>query len=190
MMNITYTSNSLVVVATTHNPSVISESFLLKSGIIETADELSLENMIISPQFSFIEFKDGVNLQIDFGRLAISSPMSHRPYELGQKYCAALKHINGSAVGINFDLEVTDYDFESWFQKYNLDESVLCLELKFKLDNCIVAVKRMSTMLCSLNFNFHYDLDANESLGDLKLDLVQEWRKNKDIVDVFINKTF
>lgn len=182
-------SNSFVVIANTHNPSVLSESFLLKSGIISDLQEIKQDSLIITPQFSQIILLNDDTIQLDSGRLNIVSKFSDRPYIMGQKYCKSLEHVKGSAIGVNFEVQLTDYDFDEWFKINKNDADIKCVEKKFRYLNCNITIKHLSTNTVSLNFNFHYDLD-NSVLGDIELDFKSEWNQNQNKIDLFIEKVF
>ena len=182
-------TNSLVIVGNIHNPSVIGEKFLIDSEILKDIDELKKDSILITPQFSQIVFEDETSIQIDQSRLAISSVHSNRPYVIGKKYCESFKYVTGTAIGINFDIELTGYDFDKWFKKIEPNGEFKCFESKLRYENCNITIKRANDQnVAQLNFNFHYDI--NGEIGDLDIDFEEEWKNNYAYVQKLISKIF
>jgi hypothetical protein len=182
-------SNSLVIVANVHNPSVIGAKFLIESKILKDINELKKDSVLITPQFSQIVLKDDTSIQIDQGRLAINSTFSNRPYVIGKKYCESFKYVSGSAIGINFDVELSEYNLDEWFEEKEPSKDFKCYEIKFKFDNCNITVKRSAEQnTAQLNFNFHYDIKGE--IGDLDLDFEKEWEANSASIKEMVSKIF
>lgn len=185
-MKIQIKSNSLVILANAHNASILTDSFLLNSGIIVNLEELNREQLIITSQYSQVVLNDETNIVVDSNRFAVTAKNSQRPYIIGQKYCNSLKYINAQAIGINFDIEVSDFNFEDWFNSLLKFPNSKCSEVKYKIENCNITFKYSSTQTALINFNFHYDIEQSELLGDIKIDFTKEWELNNSKVNTIL----
>ena len=189
-MQIVIINNSLVILAEAHNPSLISDHFLLTSKIIDNPDIINRENSVITPVFVQISFKDSTSITLDPGRLAITARYGESPFLRGQNYCKSLPFIKGKAIGINFVVNVEEVDSNAWFSHHDNIEEAKCLELKYKFHHGNVTVGKINDTSVKLEFNFHYDLDKATTLGEVNLDFVKEWKKNYKLLNTFLNKSF
>lgn len=172
-----------------HNPSLISDSFLLKTKIIEDLSELKREGYIITPAVSQILFADGSQLTLDQNRLTVTSPLGQSPFVRGQRYCAELPYVKATAIGINFAVNLKEFDFEKWFERLKITAGSTCLEVKVLYQsNCFITLTYTGPHTAKAVFNFHYD--HKNVLGELKLDFVHEWEKNHNSVKQFIQSAF
>jgi hypothetical protein len=186
-VNISFLSNTLVVLADSHNPSILRESFLVKSKMIRSVGEIKQDSQFLTPAISQVQLTDGCQITLDQSRLVITSQLGPYPYAKGNSYCAELKYINGTAIGINFDVTINEYNVKKWFAQFDKGDAG-CIEIKLKLENCNVVVTMVDENSAKLLFNFHYD--TRHPLGDLKIDLEKEWEKNHVIAKEFLSKTF
>lgn len=147
-----------------------------------------MSSMVLTPAFSQVAFKDSSTIGIDLNRLVIASPQGPGPFIKGQRYCDALKYIKGTAVGINFDAMVMEFDSKRWFEKYAMKE-LACIELKFKLKDCTIQVLQGDNSI-RITFNYHYNLAPYTLLGDIKIDFVREWEHNLAEAHRVINELF
>lgn len=184
-----FKNNSLVILAKEHSPSILTDSFLIKSGICEDLINLKADQNILTSHFSQIVFENGLTIILDPNRFAVTSDLSDEPFVIGQKYCKAVNLLVGYAVGINFDVEIGEYDVQGWFHKLSKNGNE-CVEIKYKSGNCNITLKRINNTSALVNFNFHYDLIETETLGDIKLNFVEEWTKNNVIVNTFLDSNF
>lgn len=172
-----------------HNPSLISDSFLLDTGIIKDLKDLKREGYIITPAVSQILFTDGTQLTLDQTRLTVTSALGSTPFEKGQSYCRHLPFIKATGIGINFDVNVQDFDFKKWFGKFQVSSDSTCVEIKIRYrTNGNITLTYTGENRGKAMFNFHYD--HNNVLANLKLDFVDEWKKNYEAVKVFLASTF
>lgn len=178
-----------MIIAEAHNPTVISDYFLLKSNIIDDVEQIKKENSILTPAFSQINLKDGSSITVDPGRMAITAPYGKTAFTQGQNYCKSLPYIKGKAVGINFVVNVTDISAKEWFEAHNIDD-MMCTELKYSFSNCKLTIVLVNDTSAQLGYNFHYELNDIGSLGEIKLDFENEWQKDKEILDKDLTKLF
>lgn len=131
-------------------------------------------------------FTDGSQFSLDQNRLIVTSSLGPSPYEKGQKYCKKLPYIKATGIGINFDVVIQDFDFQTWFGKHKVSADAVCLEIKVRYQSrCNITLTFVDKNTAKALFNFHYD--HNKVLGELKLDLVDEWRKNHELVKTFLD---
>jgi hypothetical protein len=187
--------NSCVIVAKSHNPSLISTDFLQRLGIIKSFEEIDLQNLIISPFLSQVVFKNQYILNIDFERLKIEGVFGDFPYVTGNKYLQELPHIKCAAIGINFNVDLKDYDFNKWFSQFATDKSLILKSIKYQINNetnvCNLDINFIDNINCRMNLNFHYKF--NEKIfKDVKesMDLKVEYEKNLSFIDDYIQKIF
>lgn len=186
-----FISNSLVIIANDHNPTLISDSFLIKSKIIEKPEEIDRNSVVLTPVFARLTIIDKADIELDPKRLAITSrSLSKHPFLIGQKYCKALEYIKGKAIGINFDLSISNYNFLDWFNQRNAFDKAKCVEAKYSYKNCNATVIYKNEDNAIVKFNFHYSLKPNSMLSEIKLDFKEEWKNNQSILNQFVLNTF
>lgn len=105
MFDLTPTTNSIVILAVSHNPTLVSESFFKDSKIIVNFDDVDRSSMFITPLASQVRLKDGTSLMLDNSKLNIISNIESKdaPFLMAKNYCSALPYIKCRAVGINFE---------------------------------------------------------------------------------------
>lgn len=189
-MNKEFKSNSLVIIANSHNPSLFSDYFLLTSGIIDDENQIKKGSFVLTPAFSQVNLVNDININLDPNKLEITSPIGKEPFKIGEKYCKSLNFIKGVAIGINFDLLLSDFDFDDWFAKMNLFKDSRCVEAKYLYKNSNVSISLMKNGNALAKFNFHYQLPKDLALGEVKLNFLDEWKKNQSILNDFITFSF
>jgi len=178
-MKIVTKNYSFVIIGNSHNPTVISDSFLLKSGIVSDLSEIDRNNFLITPGFCQVLFlKNNTSFIVEPNSLKISSSDSRIPFEMGYKYCSSLGYIKSMAVGINFDILVEDYDFIKWFIPLTLSEYRECVT-----NSIVFSFKSSQTSKSNVNvtkiddskaiFRFNYHTDTKDViLSELNSDFV------------------
>ncbi len=181
-------SNSLIILARSHNPTLVSDHFLLSSGIISDVKEINPNNKIITPAITQIQLLSGTQITLDQDRLNITSPEGKEPYTLGEKYCKSLSFIRATAIGINYDIVITDFDFKKWFDRVRVSDLTpnqfkFARSFKNKIAN--ITVSRDTDISANFQFNFHYPVE-DKTLGQLGMKFVYEWEENKKYLDMII----
>ena len=197
-LQITLQSSNLVILADSHNPSLLTDSFLMKSEIIGENDEIDRDSYVLTPALTNVVLKkdnDLVNITLDPGMLKISGAgSSTAPFQVGKLYCRNLPHIVGKAFGINLDFLVKGLNANKWFDSKNhihfKDSRLTQLIYQFLIDKGIanVTIANHDSNSISVKFNFHYDLNK-QVLGDLN-DFVSLRNSNQNTASEFLNKTF
>lgn len=182
----------IVVLGNTHNPTVISETFFIKSGIISSEDELDRNKLIITPALCQATIKGKTNVIVEPSSLNINSTEFETPYKIAAKYCENLKFIKSIAIGINFDIQVVEYDFDKLFEKANFSDYNNCTTraLSFVYDaadnvKCNVTLTKKDSETGIFRFNFHQDT-KNILLGDLNIDFLSNAEKYLKQTEEFI----
>lgn len=175
-MKITHNIYSIVIRGNSHNPTVISDMFLLKTGIISDESEIDRNKLIVTPALFQANLKGNTNLMVETNSLNISSQDFNSPYDIAKKYCDNLKFIKSTAIGINFDITVAEYDFDSYFNKYNNisynNSTVVSVVHNFDADSNTIAnvtIHKQSESKSLFRFNFHRNTPSI-LLGDLNVD--------------------
>ena len=73
-MKQTIINNSVVILASSHNPTLISDVFLIESGMISDIKEIVPQNKFITPGYTQLTFTSGVNFTLEPNRLVILKP--------------------------------------------------------------------------------------------------------------------
>lgn len=108
MTELVLKTNSIVILASSHNPTLVSETFFKKTGIIENFDDVDKTSLFITPLGSQIRLKDGTVFMLDNNKLNIVSQVitsKDTPFMMAKNYCMALPYIKCRAIGINFEYE-------------------------------------------------------------------------------------
>jgi len=188
-------NNSVVVVAASHNPSVVSKAFLGKAGIVKELTEIDEKSLIITPAVSQILFKNGTSLQLDPDRLTLTSLNEiDQAAELADNYCKTLPFIRGTAIGINFVYTVVDFDFAGWFggMKVNYNGAHLySVDIKFPAEDitCNLKVLMNAANQGTLTFNFHRDL-SGVGIGDIPFRIIEKKKTYQKIALDVLDKLF
>lgn len=177
-MNITINKYSLVIRGNIHNPTVISETFFLKSGIVSDVEEIDRAKLIITPALCQVIFRNNIQFIVEPNTLNISGPDPKIAFEIGNKYCSNLGYIKSIAVGLNFEFEVENFDFENWFLPFNISDYKKCevkaVDFTFSANSTTVAnvtVIKKSISNALIRFNYHTDT-KNTILSELNIDFV------------------
>lgn len=177
-MKITIANYSLVIIGNSHNPTVISDAFFLKSGIVSDINEIDKNSLLITPGFCRATLKKNTYFIVEPNSLKISSSESKIPYEIGNKYCSSLGYIKSIAVGINFDIIVEEFDFDHWFKPLSLTDYRDCVTNSIvfsfnasKSTKSNVTISRLDQKKALLKFNFHIET-SEVILSNLNMDFV------------------
>ena len=170
---------SLVIIANQHNPTVLSDSFLINQKIVDSGDEIISGSFILTPAFARVSFTNEIKLTLIPERLIIeSNTILNNIYEKGNLYSKALPHIKCSAIGMNITYRVESETkvFDSIKKISDAEVSSVAYKLPYK-DN--------ETTSCNVNIlknidnstivDFNYDYKFNEiPLKDIGIDFVVE----------------
>lgn len=98
---------SIVVLAESHNPSILHPSFLSSQSIVPASWSVT-EHPICTPAFAAVKYTSGVHFLVETSKLQVidtSPPEDLATSEVASiacKYLGALPHVPFKAVGINF----------------------------------------------------------------------------------------
>jgi len=121
---------SVVVVAESHNPSILHPSFLTSQKIVPPEWDLA-EPPICTPPFSVIKYRNGIVFSVEQNKFQIlQSPVTDdwretRIHKLAKKYIKKLPHVRYTAVGLNTAVALP-HQRAGWF----------LAERFFKIDKC------------------------------------------------------
>lgn len=190
-MNINPKSSSLVIIADVHNPTLLFGDFFINSGIIKNDNEIIKENLILTPAFGQVKFKDNDLLIIDPNRLMIQGNLyTVSPFLKGQSYCDALKFIKCVAIGINFDFEIENLDIIKQFNVYSINnyffESIKYKKIINERD-CNIEIINLKFEKINIKFNFDYKFPKDISLSQIGINLKNEAIANYNKINNIIN---
>lgn len=194
-MQINQESNSVVIVAASHNPSVISNAFLTETKLIPDFAAIDERKLLITPALSQIVFNNQTTLQLDPERLSITTiGDSDYAAQLGDQYCKTLPYIKGTAIGINSTVNIKDFDFANWFTKMKSIDfrggTFFSIDIQFKVDDsiCFTKVSMTAHDKGTVTFNYHQDL-IGVTLGKIN-SIVTLKAKYATISDEFLKYIF
>jgi len=191
----TIISNSCVIVAKSHNPTLLSSDFLIRIGIVKSIDEVDLSSLIITPPLSQVLLTNGYILSIDLDRFKVEGKEGIFPFLCGNYYLKALPHIKCRAIGLNFRFELTEYNFQKWFDRFIIDNLLAPQSVNYQIRNetyvCNIDIIKQKKESCRINFNFHYEFDETifETIISI-LNMEDERISNLSMIDDIINKLF
>lgn len=94
---------SVVLVATSNNPSILNPDFLAQNGITNKDWRLQ-DNPVATPLFSQVVYEGGLTVRADPERVMFAQDVSEEPFispMMAERYVRAVPHVPYRAVGIN-----------------------------------------------------------------------------------------
>lgn len=140
---------SCVILANSHNPTIINHDWLIKHDFIPSDLVLEVEP-IITPPYTRLQYQNGFLITLEQNKLVVSlfknieAECKILPAFI-KKYMELLSHIPYIALGNNFKYITDDTDPFKW------------IESKLRLDQ----IPKTSGRLTASNFSLTYDLDNN-----------------------------
>ena len=104
--NVGLTEFSVVLLATSNNPSILNTDFLQYNDIVDASRQV-LEPRISTPAFSQVRFKDGLTVTADPDRVIFAQTGDRLATEdivcpeIAKRYVKTVPHVTYRAVGIN-----------------------------------------------------------------------------------------
>lgn len=161
--------------------------------MINDVEELDRNNCVFTPSYSRAVLKDGTSIRVESSRMSLVAEKD-KLYDLAIKYCQALPYIKLSGIGINFDIEINDYEFDHLISNKNItvfkDSLIKTIELSFSvntLTNCNVKLIKGDNSSGSIVLNYHADFDdlpfaemsfdfivAADSFENLSIEFIKE----------------
>lgn len=187
--------NSCVILGENHNPSLMSDHFLKKSGIVSGPDEINRAQLFITPALSQIFFTNNTRMTVDPNRVVFEGPAGADPFQKADKYCSALGYIKTSRMGINFHYNILAYDFKKWFDGFSINPKYRMQGVKYLFEHddnkniCNVTMEfGQDKSSGRINLNYEYDLGNEQVLGEIKMALVKEWELKKGTSEKLIKE--
>ncbi len=198
-----------MLLAQSHNPSIINHDFLKDNGII--GEDWSISgHPIITPIVTQIKYEKDIAWQITPDTCGISEKIGIKPhdslslYECAKKYVEVLKHIPYIALGINWQVShALSSDPNEWLkskflQSDDLRKEILTAELMFKLQSknssvCTLSVKASNEQganLVIINCNFHFDFQYDTEKVEKILSILENWMDYRKTFESYLNKYF
>jgi hypothetical protein len=99
-------NTAIVVLSEGNNPKLLNHDFLTRNKIVP--DEWEMRDILVTPPFSHLKYKNGVELTVEINKLQIKveNPEAlawdvELP-RMARQYLQVLPHVNYTGVGINF----------------------------------------------------------------------------------------
>lgn len=183
-----------MIIAGIHNPTVVSSDFFKKIQYIKDTSEIEEDNVIVTPAYSSIVFKNKVVLTLEPDRLEIRGDENSNIEELAEKYCGNLTFIRCRGIGINYNIELTDFDFLKFFEGIKTiiykDTFTRSVEYRFTVsENRVCNIKLVNVNKEKAFINFNFDLPFNDvMLGEIAINFIEIKNSNLKIIKEFIEK--
>ncbi len=212
-MTLEILDSAIVVVAKQHNPTILHPAFLASQHIVPEDWELA-EDPICTPPFSVVKYKNGVRFTVEGNRLQVSEMMPSKSVsesqvpKLAEKYIVTLKHVNYTAVGINFRAILPHQDNEEYLKRKFISREALVdletrlssvsLKLVFPLDEGHLNLslepgntetKGNTTEGIMIRSNYHQELLGENKLESAKA-LISKFSDRCDHFIQTVNKIF
>jgi hypothetical protein len=186
-------NNSVVIIAKFHNPTILSEGFLVTSNLIKDYKEVNRDSIIITPPLSNVRFTNGTNMVIELERMRIESKGSNDAALKAESYFQALPHIKCKAVGINFLYNRKDPAITKWFSKHNIG-SQQSIGMKFvrvinEQQRINISVNLEKDDNCQVDFNHHYQYGL-EPFKDISFPFTKEYELCKKTSEGILDELF
>lgn len=137
---------SVVLLAHSHNPSILNPDFLKLNGIVEK--DWDIRETLTTPGLSQTVFTNGITWQVDENRCTVTQAVresfqnGYLVHELAKRYVKTLPHIPYQAVGINWLFHTPKKNHRRWLKNRFLKPGkwreqnlpMQSVELKFELD--------------------------------------------------------
>lgn len=187
--------NSVVLLCENHNPSLLTDTFLKKAGIISKDNNIIPNSYILTPALSTIKInnKDNITttITLDPNTMKIEGS-GKQPVEFAHSYCENLPNIVGRAYGINFIVHLPMSDYIEWFNSHKIskykDIEIVKVGYSFNVPNGVANInlekKLEKKNVLQVQFNFHYELNKR-TIGEIDK-LFEKYEKNYIIVQDFI----
>ena len=197
------TNLSFVILARSHNPSLLNPDFLKVNNIIGN-DWVTMSPTFSTEQLSQVVFNNGINLALQPDRLTINQDFEHKfdfkdvlLADIASKFLETLPHVNYMALGINptghiiFETETELNDFvltkllrDGDWKNFNGIQPEVAFSFSYSLEkkdiqvsinDVIVSNRETKEKESGILFsgNIHYDFTAELSL-DQKLSFLRE----------------
>lgn len=206
-MKLELLSTAVVVLAETHNPSILHPAFLVSQGIIPEDWDIA-DPPICTPMLSIAKFANGITFTVEGNRLVVTeerpggNPTESQVADLAVAYSEKLPHVRYKAVGVNFNGFCLCDDPERFlierFVKdgpwndetrpmkamgarflYHVDAAAL----RLGIDGGRVQQGTQQKSAVIVNANFHSELPEEQPLDSLR-GLVTRW---SDRLDCFVD---
>ena len=196
---------SVVIVAQTHNPSIINPDFLKNNGIV-ARDLEPTGPLLITPVVAQIEYGDIAWMVMPerctiHERVEAKFKKSYRVYQYAQKYIEVLKHIPYTALGLNWLIHITlNADSHEWVKSKFLKDSeaqkeIVGAEFTLKLQPDDLSICSLSTKIPDrssviVDCNFHFELKNPKSKTKELKEILKNALHYQDVLSGYLNKYF
>lgn len=200
---------SIVVIADSHNPTILHPSFLISNNIVNSEDEI-LDGFICTPPFSHLKLKNEITFVIELSKFQIIDDnigdcFSHSQIpRMAKKYLDTLKHVNYTAIGINYysifltkntdDLMINKFIKKSNWNSDSLHPNLAMIKLAYpsihattlnlKLESGNIKKRSEKFDGIIIEGNFHKDLSSDNPVDQL-IDMIDNY---SDYSEEFHNK--
>ena len=192
-----YCSNTVVLAAHAHNPSIINDDFLRGKGIVpQDWGAPSPESVLITPVLARIEYgkfllevtADRFQLaeRAEKGKSLVAPHDSEGLYRCAERYVEILPHIPYVAVGLNWDARAVIPDPVNWLKKIFLadkkwqDGKVAPDSFSVRLQQetyvCIITA-RIIEGAAVVHSNCHFDVSQDAEIDKRIISILNDWKR-------------
>ncbi|MDD2353678.1 MAG: hypothetical protein PHX56_09040 [Atribacterota bacterium] len=170
-MEIKIYKSSIVILASSHNPSILSPEWINKNNVYDKKPD----RFVNTNDFSFLDFKE-LSIVLDMNRLTISSKKhSEKTLELlsriAGKYLELLPHNPYKALGLNFgwqiispsnkiNLTINNHDKDNISNFLNENKIIFGGIIYVNMENCKLRINiEPNDNILLYNFNYHHNIE-------------------------------
>lgn len=202
-MNLKFKNVAIVVLADTHNPSILHPYFLTENKIVPESWEQAEDSPICTPALSRVVYTNGITVLVEgmgTNKLQVSAQaqdLDPRATPIGgiiAAYISTLPHVKYTAVGVNFAATIERPDPEQYIKlrflakgpwdqdDLQIKSAALTLQygiersmLRLIIDSGLVSSQRDGPAIASLlvSANYHTDLVSQNRLDEAKQAIAQ-----------------
>ncbi len=202
-----FLDTAVVILAQSHNPSVINHDFLKNHGIV--GKDWNLSGLpITTPIATQIRYEKNIGWQVTPDTCIIAEKIGTKAhnslslYECAKKYVEILQYIPYTALGINWKVShVLNMDPKAWLKfKFlkngSLIKKILTAELAFKLESvdssiCSLVVTTTSEQnknIVLLNCNFHFNVQEERDKSKKISEVLEKSIRYKETLEGYLNE--
>jgi len=189
-------NTNVVILAKSHNPTIVSNEWVIKKGVLEEP----IINFIHTPPFSMVENND-LRIHVDSGRMQIivkrvEPDIIDKLPIIIKNYVNSLPETPYTAIGFNFSYrEITEKNLGSIFspdvekfRKAFSEDYRVGGTIRFNFEDFIVTVNLLPDEKVLANFNFHSDIKEGSSGIMEKIKSYHEtMRKAEEVLEVLFD---
>lgn len=198
-------SVSVVLLAQTHNPTIVNPDFLKKNDIVKHEWEIdSNPPQLSSPGLSLVTFKNSVRWEVVPDRCTVIEKVesqfkeSYFVHECAKKYIEALPHVHYTVVGMNwiFSLNSGNEELQKWLKdrflksgewQNSMEWTNFTFRVLSHLPPCNFIMNLQNKIIAC---NFHADISSESDKVEKMHSILDNYKANQDFLKKSLSEYF